>query len=120
MDIQKKPQEQRYVLGDVVDLIWNKGSDDLKSKISLNELDSIVHSLIHFYDKTGLIDHGDESSLNDNPLSISDSIDDDIIQYLMQESKKNNINLSEKNILEILDREYEYLIKIGAIEEDMI
>jgi hypothetical protein len=119
MEHQASKTEQLYIPNDAVELIWKTISKDLKNKTSLKDLNVIVRLLINFYDETGLIEHNDKPSEND-PLSISDSIDEEIVQYLVKESARNKINLTEEDILEILDGEYEYLRKIGAIDEDQI
>ena len=117
MESQVNKKEQHYIPNDAVDLIWKFISKELRNKLTLNDMNVIIRLLIKFYDETGLIEHNENH--NDNtPLSISDSIDDDIVNYLLKESKRNNIHLSEDEFQEILDGEYEYLKTIGAIDEE--
>jgi len=117
MKTQTNKNEQLYVPNDAVELVWGSISKELKNKITLNDLNIIIRMLLRFYDQTGLIEHNDKTSENDS-ISLSDTIDEEITQHLIIESARNNINLSEKDIQEILDGEYEYLKKIGVIDEE--
>ena len=116
MNPKTTKKEQLYIPNDSVELVWGSISIELKNKITLNDLNIIIRLLLQFYDQTGLIEHNDKAPEND-PISLSDTIDEEITQHLIKESARNKINLSEKDIEEILDGEYEYLKKIGVIEE---
>ena len=119
MTTQTNKNEQLYIPNDAVELVWGTISNELKNKITLQDLNIIIRLLLQFYDQTGLIEHDEKTSDTDS-ISISDSIDEDITQYLLKECIRNNINLNQKEIQEILDGEYEYLHKIGVIDEEDI
>ena len=105
-----------YIPDDASKLVWEMISLKLKKKIGKRNFQKIICALIEYYAKIGLFDFNNKK----NNLDLSINIEDDILLYMLKKLQDEEIYLTITEVREILDAEYEYLMIIGAFEENSV
>lgn len=84
---------------------------ELKAKVSEDDIAYILDVIYDFYDSNGLIeeDSTEEASIDE----------EDMLQYVVKAIKKDKVvSLSEEEIQSLLDGEFEYGKSIGIYDEE--
>lgn len=91
--------------------ILNYIPQELKAKVSEDDIAYFLDVIYDFYDSNGLIeeDSTEEASIDE----------EDMLQYVVKATKKDKVvSLSEEEIQTLLDGEYEYGKSIGIYDEE--
>ena len=81
-----------------------------KERVDNDKIEYVLDVVYDFYDENGLIDEDstEEASIDE----------EEMFKYILKNSKKDKMGLSEDDIQLILDGEYEYGKSLGIYKED--
>ena len=99
-----------YDEDEAVKFILNFIPADSKDKIDNDKIEYVLDVVYDFYEENGLIDEDstEEASIDE----------EEMFNYIVKNSKKDKMGLSEDDIQLILDGEYEYGKSLGIYRED--
>lgn len=99
-----------YDEDDAVKFILNFIPKEAKKRIDEDKIEYVLDVVYEFYDENGLIeeDSTEEASIDE----------EEMFKFILKNSRKNKIKLSEDDIQLILDAEYEYGKSLGIYKEE--
>ena len=99
-----------YDEDDAVKFILNFIPEDLKNRFDEDKIEYVLDVVYDFYDENGLIDEDstEEASIDE----------EEMFKFILKNSKKDKMKLSEEDIQLILDAEYEYGKSLGIYKEE--
>jgi len=108
-----KTQEDDLLVYDedeAVKFILDSLPADAKERVDNDKIEYVLDVVYDFYDENGLIDEDstEEASIDE----------EEMFKYILKNSKKDKMGLSEDDIQLILDGEYEYGKSLGIYKED--
>jgi hypothetical protein len=105
-------QDPEYVMEDAVNVVYDNISDELKNKLSKNEIEAILDIGTDYLVNLGAA-YEDEKNKN----AVMDVDMDQMYDYVIENAAKHKINISDDEASEIFDAEEIYLRDIGVIED---
>ncbi|MDR1585429.1 MAG: hypothetical protein LBS07_04550 [Prevotellaceae bacterium] len=99
-----------YDEDDAVKFILKQVPDEFKNRIDEDKIQYVLDVIYDFYDEKGFIDEdsAEEASIDEEEMGI----------FIAKSAKKDKIDLTEDEILLILDAEFEYGQTIGVYNEE--
>ncbi|HLP05870.1 MAG TPA: hypothetical protein VK152_10615 [Paludibacter sp.] len=99
-----------YDEDDAVKFILDSLPAESKGRINDEKVEYVLDVVYDYYDENGLIDEDstEEASIDE----------EEMLKYILKNSKKDGIDLSEEDIQLVLDGEYEYGKSLGIYKED--
>jgi len=99
-----------YDEDEAVKFILDSLPADAKERVDNDKIEYVLDVVYDFYDENGLIDEDstEEASIDE----------EEMFKYILKNSKKDKMGLSEDDIQLILDGEYEYGKSLGIYKED--
>ncbi len=96
---------------EAIRFILNRLAPEMRAKISDNDVQYVLDLICDYYDKNNLFDDSDDSD-----AAIAE---DDMHNYIWSMMRKERVShLTEEEMQEILDGEFEYGKKIGIYTEE--
>lgn len=94
-----------YDEDDAVKYILDFLPDDTKKRVGETEIEYVLDVIYDFYDEKGYVeeDSAEEASIDE----------EEMFEYILKASKKDKIDLTEDDVAQILNGEYEYGKSIG-------
>ena len=108
-----KTQEDDLLVYDedeAVKFILDSLPADAKERVDNDKIEYVLDVVYDYYEENGLIDEDstEEASIDE----------EEMFKYILKNSKKDKMGLSEDDIQLILDGEYEYGKSLGIYKED--
>ena len=102
-----------YVTEDAAKVVKDNISSSLQSKVSLNQIESILELEVEFFKSKNLV----KDAKPENEEEESTSIDmNELTNFLLNNQTKSGLKLSHNEIKEILTGEEIYMRQIGIID----
>lgn len=97
---------------EAVKFIYEQLGEEQQKRISEDDIQYVLDLVCEYYDENGLMD--------DETVDEAEIAEDDILQFVAELAKKEKVvNLSEDDIRDILNGEFEYGNSIGIYSEDI-
>jgi hypothetical protein len=105
-------KDPEYIMEDAIAVVYNNISDELKAKLSKNDIEVILDIGTDYLVTLGA---AYEDDLNKNEVMDVDM--DKMYDYVVENAAKHQIILDDDQVSEIFDAEEIYLREIGVIED---
>jgi len=110
-----KNEEFMYDDDKALAVILNHISPELKSKASKDDILLVLDIELDFYEMKGFL----ESDGDDYIVDVEDGFDfDELVSFIVEELKVEEVSLTEDDVAEILEGEAEYLRQNGVIDDE--
>ena len=95
---------------DAVKYITNLVTEEMKSRVTEDNVNYVLDVLYDYYDEKGFIgdDTAEEASIDE----------EEMLKFVIKAAKKDGIDLNEDEIQFVLDAEYEYGKSLGIYTDD--
>ncbi len=105
-------KDPEYIMEDAINIVYDNISDELKTKLSKNDIEVILDIGTDYLVTLGA---AYEEDLNKNEVMDVDM--DKMYDYVVENAAKHKIMLDDDQVSEIFDAEEIYLREIGVIED---
>jgi hypothetical protein len=105
-------QDPEYIMEDAVNVVYDNISDELKSKLSKNEIEAILDIGTDYLVNLGAAYEEEKNTQKEMDVDM-----DKMYEYVIENAAKHQITINDDEANEIFEAEEIYLREIGVIED---